>query len=99
MKHERSKIFGGDIAVRRRRRSPRASVPLEADPRVAKVLHAAFEGSSAKRAATKLANLAKGQQVQPAKVLKGTSGASPVSPSTKDFAAFEKLANKALAKG
>lgn len=68
---------------------------IEADPRQVRILQAAFDGTSAKRAASKLANLAKGKQVQPAKVLKGTAGGSPVNPSTKDFRAFEQLAAKA----
>lgn len=72
---------------------------LEADPRVARVLHAAYEGTAAKRAASKLANLAKGQSVQPAKTLKGTSGSSPVRADTNDFKAFEKLAAQRLSTG
>lgn len=71
---------------------------IEADPRQAKILQAAFDGTSAKRAATKLANLAKDKQVQPAKVLKGTSGASPIRADTKDFGAFERMANRQAAK-
>lgn len=70
---------------------------LEADPRAARVLHAAFEGSQAKRAATKLANLAKGQGVQPAKVLRGSTAATPIKPDTNDFKAFEKMAQQKLA--
>jgi hypothetical protein len=69
---------------------------LEADPRVARVLQAAFEGSTAKRAATKLANLANTKQPQPAKVLRGTTAASPIKPDTNDFRAFEKLAQQKL---
>lgn len=69
---------------------------LEADPRVARVLHAAFTGSQAKRAATKLANLAQGQRIQPAKTLKGTSGATPVKADSSDFSAVEKLLDQKL---
>jgi len=43
---------------------------LEADPRVAKVLHAAFSGSSASATARKVHDLVAAQQVQPAAVVR-----------------------------
>jgi len=43
---------------------------LEADPRVAKVLHAAFSGSQASEHARKVQNLVAAQQVQPAAVVR-----------------------------
>ena len=49
---------------------------LEADPRVARVLHAAFSGSSAAETARKVHNLVAAQQVQPAASVKAR-GAAP----------------------
>lgn len=49
---------------------------LEADPRVARVLHAAFSGSSASEAARKVQNALAAQQVQPAASVKAR-GAPP----------------------
>lgn len=67
------------------------------DPRMIVALHHALEGKQSKQAASKLANLAKGNDAQPAKVLRGSTGSSPVRADTNDFRAFEKLAQQRLA--
>jgi hypothetical protein len=54
-----------------------------------------MEGRKAREQAATKAKIEKKQAVKPATVLRGNSGRVATSPATKDFAAFEKLANKA----
>lgn len=58
------------------------------------VLHDAMEGRKVKTQAATREKIERQQAVKPATVLKGNSGRVAVSPSTTDFAAFERLANR-----
>lgn len=58
------------------------------------VLHDAMEGRKARAQAETRKKIEKQQAIKPAAVLKGNAGRVAISPSTTDFAAFEKLASK-----
>lgn len=66
------------------------------NPKAILVLHDAMEGRKVRTQAATKAKIEKQQAVKPVTTLKGNSGRVAVSPATKDFAAFEKLANKSL---
>lgn len=67
---------------------------LAEKPGIIQLFHDAMVGRKVEASTAKRAKLEKQQEVKPVTVLKGNSGRVAVSPSTKDFAAFEKLANK-----
>jgi hypothetical protein len=64
------------------------------DHRMVRVLDDAAKWRAHLKSQKKAASVAKGQEVTPVQNVKGASGRAPVSASTKDFAAFEKLASK-----
>lgn len=66
------------------------------DPRMVIALNDALQWRAHLAKQKKTQSIAKGQKVEPAKTLKGTSGSIPVRADTNDFAAFEKLADRKL---
>lgn len=63
------------------------------DPRLVKVLHAAYRWEEHQQKAAKAAKHTKAQGSQPAVTVRGGSS-QPIRPDTKDFAKFEKLVSK-----
>lgn len=85
-----------DFAIREFGISPDALKNLTDAPSLL-VLHAAYEGSKARKALQQTQKHAQRQKTKPAATVRGASGRFAVKPDTDDFAAFEKLADEKLA--